>query len=182
MGFSEDDFIVLGIMKWHQREDPLVLIRAFKELLCIQPRARLILVGDGPLKNTVHQMLADIADKVNTPGYVSYSQLPKFYALADVFVHPAPSEPWGVSVNEAMACGVPVMVSTGVGAREDLVDEGETGFVFPLGDWRALADKLVSFSRTGDSVSIKASCVKKMRSWNYRQSLAAFESALGSSH
>ncbi|MCB1702343.1 MAG: glycosyltransferase family 4 protein [Halioglobus sp.] len=179
MGFSPDDFIVLGIMKWHDREDPLVLVRAFRQLLARQARARLILVGDGPLRQNVEQMLEGIEDKVHAPGYLPYSSLPGLYGLADVFVHPAPVEPWGVSVNEAMACGVPVVISSGVGAAADLVEPGQTGFVFPAGDWQDLEDKLFSLSVDTDRQSMQAACRQKMWDWSYETTRIAFERALG---
>ena len=51
LGLKDKDFVVLGIMKWHQREDPLILLRAFNRLHRNHPEARLILVGDGPLRD-----------------------------------------------------------------------------------------------------------------------------------
>ncbi len=175
MGFSAQNFIVLGIMKWHEREDPLVLIRAFRQLLGEKPEARLILVGDGPLRAEVEAMIGDIEDKVCLPGYAPYSDLPKYYALADVFVHPAPSEPWGVSVNEAMACGVPVVVSNGVGSAKDLVVEGETGFVFSVGDSAVLAQTLARCVGRQNNEAMSNACVQKMCDWSYAQSQATFE-------
>lgn len=178
-GFEDKAFIVLGIMKWHEREDPLVLLDAFRILLEEQPEARLILVGDGPLKDEVYARIANISDRVSTPGYVSYSQLPGLYALADVFVHPAPGEPWGVSVNEALASGVPVVAAKGVGAAMDLVEEGITGSVFPTGDASALAERLKGFCREGRRGAMEEACKSKMESWNYRQTMVAFEQAMG---
>lgn len=178
MGFSAQSFVVLGIMKWHEREDPLVLIRAFRQLLDAKPEARLILVGDGPLRTDVEAMIGDIRDKVCLPGYAPYSELPKYYALADIFVHPAPSEPWGVSVNEAMACGVPVVVSSGVGAAADLVVEGETGFVFSVGDSAALARVLAGYAGSPSREVMRNACLKKMCDWSYEQSQATFQHAI----
>lgn len=178
MGFSGQNFVVLGIMKWHEREDPLVLIRAFRQLLDEKPQARLILVGDGPLRAEVEAMIAGIEDKVCLPGYAPYSDLPKYYALADVFVHPAPSEPWGVSVNEAMACGVPVVVSSGVGAARDLVVEGETGFVFSVGDSAALAQLLARYAGLPNSEAMRTACLQKMCDWSYAQSQTNFDHAI----
>ncbi|MCB1687081.1 MAG: glycosyltransferase family 4 protein [Halioglobus sp.] len=178
MGLSPQHFIVLGIMKWHQREDPLVLVRAFRQLLDDKPEARLILVGDGPLRAEVKAMIGDIVDKVCLPGYAPYSELPKYYALADVFVHPAASEPWGVSVNEAMACGVPVVVSSGVGAATDLVVEGETGFVFRVGDSAALARTLADCGQRKNGEAMRNACIGKIRDWSYAQTQASFERAV----
>jgi glycosyltransferase involved in cell wall biosynthesis len=64
------------------------------------------------------------------PGFRQIAELPRFYAHAGAFVHPAMEEPWGLVINEAMACGLPVLSSRNVGAAEELVDEGVNGWVF----------------------------------------------------
>jgi glycosyltransferase involved in cell wall biosynthesis len=75
-------------------------------------------------------------------GFANQSVLPELYRAADVFVLPSDYEPFGLVVNEAMLCQVPVIVSDRVGARFDLVREGETGYIFPCGDVNALAAML----------------------------------------
>jgi len=72
----EAEFLVLGVMKWHTREDPLTLIEAFKLFLVEQPDSQLILVGDGPLKAQVVNACESIKSQVTMPGYVPYSDLP----------------------------------------------------------------------------------------------------------
>jgi glycosyltransferase involved in cell wall biosynthesis len=64
------------------------------------------------------------------PGFRQIEELPRFYAHAGAFVHPAMEEPWGLVINEAMACGLPVLSSYNVGAAEELVDAGVNGWVF----------------------------------------------------
>ena len=55
---------------------------------------------------------------------------------------PRETETWGLVVNEAMACGLPAVVSEGVGCAPDLIVAGETGEMFPMGDTDALADAM----------------------------------------
>ncbi len=69
------------------------------------------------------------------------------YAASDILVLPSEYEPFGLVVNEAMLCRCPVIVSDRVGARFDLVREGETGFVFPCGDSDALVAALLQALR-----------------------------------
>ena len=179
MGLPEDGVVVLGIMKWHQREDPLTLIRAFKIFAKENPTAQLVLVGDGPLRKQVERELKPLGDRVATPGYVPYTALPPLYAAADIFVHPAPNEPWGVSVNEAMACGVPVIAASGVGAAIDLIEEDETGFVFDSGDVDELSIKLTKAKdQTGTDRKMSLRCLERMRQWGYSQTISSFEKAL----
>jgi glycosyltransferase involved in cell wall biosynthesis len=64
------------------------------------------------------------------PGFRQIGELPGFYAEAGAFVHPALEEPWGLVINEAMASGLPVLSSRNVGAAEELVVEGKTGYLF----------------------------------------------------
>jgi glycosyltransferase involved in cell wall biosynthesis len=63
-------------------------------------------------------------------GFRQIAENPVFYALADSFVLPSAYEEWGLVVNEAMACGLPVIVSRTAGCAEDLVRDGENGFRF----------------------------------------------------
>lgn len=173
LGFPADSIVILGIMKWHEREDPLTLIDAFCHYSASQPRARLILVGDGPLKTTITHRLRGFEHLVHRPGYVTYSALPGFYGLADIFVHPAKSEPWGVSVNEALACAVPVIASTAVGAAQDLIDD-TTGMIFPRGDGVALAECMNVLAGRLHSGNFAETCSAKIAAWSYDESIATF--------
>ena len=69
--------------------------------------------------------------------------MPKIYALADVFVLPSVEETWGLVVNEAMACGLPVIVTERVGSSVDLVRDGENGYVIPAADPASLASRIL---------------------------------------
>ena len=135
---------VLGVLKFVPREDPMTLLSAFVRLHKMVPEAHLVLVGDGELRGAIEDEIknADLREFVHLPGYLPYSQLPLHYAMADIFVHPAVREQWGVSVNEAMVCGVPVIAADTVGAAKDLIKEGESGCTYAAGDSQALARQL----------------------------------------
>jgi glycosyltransferase involved in cell wall biosynthesis len=178
-GWPADAFVVLGIMKWTDREDPLTLVRAFAHLQGPCPRARLLLVGDGPLQALVRQAIAAIKPLVHCPGYVAYSALPQWYSYADVFVHPCPDEPWGVSVNEAMACGLPVLAAAGVGAGEELIDPGRNGLRFENGDAWTLAGQLQQLVEQPDQVrAMGAAARQTVAAWSYQVSMAQMRQAL----
>jgi 1,2-diacylglycerol 3-alpha-glucosyltransferase len=93
---------------------------------------KLVLLGDGPLKPqlvaSIRQL--DLASDVLLPGFKQYDELPAYYGLAGAFVHASTTEPWGLVVNEAMACGLPVLVSERCGCAPDLVVDGKNGFTF----------------------------------------------------
>ncbi len=74
------------------------------------------------------------------PGFRQIEELPRFYAHAGCFIHPALTEPWGLVVNEAMACGLPVLVSNRVGCSQDMVQDGVNGFTFDPVDVGRICD------------------------------------------
>ena len=103
----------------------------------------LLVAGDGRRRAEYEALVAERAlEGVRFLGFTAQPDLPELYAAADVFVLPSLVEPWGVVVNEAMASGLPVVVSDQVGASADLVEEGRNGHVVPAGDAGALARAL----------------------------------------
>ena len=83
------------------------------------------------------------------PGFKQYDELPAYYGCAAAFVHVSLTEPWGLVVNEAMASGLPVVVSRRCGCAADLVEEGKNGFVVDPMDSDGIARALVALSRPG---------------------------------
>jgi glycosyltransferase involved in cell wall biosynthesis len=139
LGVPVEARVVLGLAKFNQREAPWDLLRAFARLQ--DPDVWLVLAGDGPAKPALEAFAAKLS-RVRFPGYVPYPDLPALYAASDLFVHPAREERWGVSVQEALACGLPVVASSRVGAGYDLIEVGGNGFVYPAGDSGMLAHRL----------------------------------------
>ncbi|MBA3960647.1 MAG: glycosyltransferase [Chthoniobacterales bacterium] len=92
----------------------------------------LVILGDGPLKPELSRLIADFSLEAHVllPGFKQYRELPVYYGLAKVFIHASTTEQWGLVVNEAMASGLPVLVSERCGCAEDLVREGHNGFAF----------------------------------------------------
>lgn len=93
---------------------------------------RLVLVGDGPERASLLSEIQNlgIQGDVILAGVQSYRTLPAYYALASAFIHPPLQDQWGLVVNEAMASGLPVLVSARAGCAADLVEEGTDGFTF----------------------------------------------------
>jgi len=77
-------------------------------------------------------------------SFANQSEMSRAYVAADVLVLPSISETWGLVVNEAMACGLPAVVSDAAGCAPDLIEAGKTGFTFPAGDPAQLAQRLAS--------------------------------------
>jgi glycosyltransferase involved in cell wall biosynthesis len=126
-----------------ERKRPLDLIRAAALLQGGGARIEVAFAGSGELEVELKRAAKEAGLGAVFHGFVNQSALPATYAAADMLVLPSDSrETWGLVVNEAMACGLPAVVSDAVGCGPDLIEEGATGAVFPLGDIAALADAI----------------------------------------
>lgn len=110
----------------------------------------LVLLGDGPLRSDLRHLISDLRldGHVHLPGFKQYEELPVYYGLANVFIHASTSEQWGLVVNEAMAAGLPVLVSQRCGCARDLVQEGRNGFTFDPQDESQMAGLMLQVSST----------------------------------
>jgi glycosyltransferase involved in cell wall biosynthesis len=101
----------------------------------------LVLLGDGPEHASVEHSIQGegVEEAVHLPGFKQYEELPTYYGFAGAFVHASTREQWGLVVNEAMAAGLPVLVSDRCGCAPDLVEDGRNGFTFDPHDPSALA-------------------------------------------
>jgi len=98
-------------------------------------------------------------------GHVDYQDLPALYGLARVLVLPSVAEPWGLVVNEAIACGLPVLVSQGCGAAADLVENGQNGFVFDPLDGEDFAAKIDLLAHEIDLASFQSRSLEISSRW-----------------
>jgi glycosyltransferase involved in cell wall biosynthesis len=108
----------------------------------------LVLLGDGPLKADLCRLISDLSlqNCVHLPGFKQYPDLPTYYGLASAFIHASTTEQWGLVVNEAMASGLPVLVSNRCGCSPDLVQEGVNGFTFDPYSVEELAQLMLKVS------------------------------------
>ena len=104
--------------------------------------AKLVLVGDGPDRPMVQQMASAMGLGADVHFLGEQDQLEPLFLCADLFLLPSEQESFGLTALEAMNCGVPVIASD-IGGLPEVVVQGETGFLFPLGDVAAMADKAV---------------------------------------
>lgn len=105
---------------------------------------KLVMLGDGPLKDEIVNLREELglSEMVLMPGFAQYPDLPVYYGLAGAFVLASTSEQWGLVVNEALASGLPVIVSSRCGCAIDLVKNDHNGFTFDPYDVDALSRHL----------------------------------------
>jgi glycosyltransferase involved in cell wall biosynthesis len=116
------------------------------------PAARaLVILGDGNLRPMLERLrhALGLDDAVMLPGFKDYDDLPAFYGLADAFIHASTTEQWGLVVNEAMAAGLPIVLSERCGCAPELVRHGCNGFTFDPYDVDALAKLMLEMASDG---------------------------------
>jgi glycosyltransferase involved in cell wall biosynthesis len=113
-----------------------VLLRAARDL-------PVLVVGDGPERARLEGLARDLGVRATFTGDRPLDGVLEAYVAADVFALLSSYEPWGVVVNEAAACGLPLVLSDRVGAARDLLRDGENGMLVPAGDVDAAAAALV---------------------------------------
>jgi glycosyltransferase involved in cell wall biosynthesis len=121
-----------------------MLLEAFDEISAKAPEWGLVLLGGGDQKDEL-QFLAQNNKNIRFEAGVPWYEVAEYLALADVLVLPSESEPWGLVVNEAMICGLPVLVSEPSGCVDDLVKIGQNGFTFHPHQKQDLVNKMHYF-------------------------------------
>jgi glycosyltransferase involved in cell wall biosynthesis len=141
LGIPEQNIVFLFSGKFEKKKSPLLLIKAFKELK--HERLNLLIVGNGVLEGLMKED-ARSCSNIHFLPFQNQTKMPSIYRAADVFVLPSggPGETWGLSVNEAMACGLAIITSDKVGCAVDLVKENVNGYIFEAGKLEKLIEKL----------------------------------------
>lgn len=136
--------VVLYAGRFAEEKNILTLLRAATYLRAKQKDFLLCLVGKGEKREELETFCKqnDLYEQVRFVDYMLFDRLVAYYKMADVFVLPSKFEPWGLVVNEALACGLPVIASNRVGAVDDLILPGENGEIFPWENAEQLAVQL----------------------------------------
>ena len=178
--------VILFASKLQTRKHADHLVEAYRQFLGGQPeQPYLVIVGDGEERQALETRCQDLGlTGVRFAGFRNQSELPRFFQLADVFVLPSRHEPWGLIVNEAMAAGCPVIVSTDVGSHPDLISDGGSGFfpagcVFPVGDIPALTAALRHVFATPETAARMGHAARlSVTRWTYEEDLLGLRQAL----
>lgn len=171
--------VALFCAKLQPWKGPMDLLEAFARANVAN--SYLVFVGDGPSRIDVERKARDlgISDRVRLLGFLNQTQIPSAYRVADLFVLPSLFEPFGLVVNEAMLCGLPVVVSDRVGARFDLVCTDDTGKVFPAGNIDALAAILREIlPNSAIRKQMGANAARRMDTWSPIEYVEGFVKAV----
>jgi glycosyltransferase involved in cell wall biosynthesis len=163
LGLSDDTLLLLFVGKFIEEKRPADLFHAAAHLRQSGVDARAVYIGSGPMEETLRTQSSELGVTAHLLGFKNQSELPHYYAGADVLVLPSESETWGLVVNEAMACGLPAVVSDQVGCAPDLIEPGRTGDIFPVGDTPALANAIARLRPVLRLQRTKRALVAKMQ-------------------
>jgi glycosyltransferase involved in cell wall biosynthesis len=173
LGLSTADVAVLSVARLAPEKGLDVLVRAAAQTG--DPGVVILAAGEGPQRGSLESLAAGLGVRLSLLGDLDWERIVEAYVAADVFALLSRSEPWGVVVNEAAACRLPLVLSDAVGAAHDLVVEGENGFLVPAGDvasataaLRSLAGDPALRSRFG------AASRRIVSAWGYAPSVEGF--------
>lgn len=142
--FNDGTFNILFVGRMEPRKGIKYLVKAFPLIFEHYPKCRLIIVGNGWLKEYYRMYLSkEMLKNVFFEGYVSREDLPRYYATADVFCAPAiGGESFGIVLLEAMASGKPIVASSIKGYSE-LIADGQEGILVPRKDSMAIKEAVI---------------------------------------
>lgn len=142
MGWKEKIILYSGSLI--ERKGIIHLLKAFKLLAEKNKDIRLLIVGDGKKYETYKKycQFKDIEEKVYFSGFIQQEELPFYYASADVYIFPSLEDTFAVTVNEAMAAGLPILCSKFAGCTNDLIENGVNGYVIDPTDYNSIVKYL----------------------------------------
>ena len=135
LGLSPEDVAVVTVARLVPEKGIGVLLRAADGF-------PVVVAGDGPERAGLETLARELGVRATFTGDLPLESVVEAYVAADVFALLSTHEPWGVVVNEAAACGLPLVLSDRVGAARDLLRDAENGFLVPAGDVAATATAL----------------------------------------
>lgn len=182
-GIGPDDFLALFVGKLIEKKRAADFIAACGRVETTPSGRKLhgVLVGDGPLRGRLEQLAQPWAERIHFAGFHNQSELPAWYAAADALLLCSDaSETWGLVVNEAMACGLPVVASEAAGCSPDLIEPGRTGYTYSLGDVQAMAARLCDLDRTvrRDPAELQRCLAEKMAKYDFDRAAQGLEAAM----
>jgi glycosyltransferase involved in cell wall biosynthesis len=141
----------------------------------------LVLLGDGEKRTEIEETISrlGVTGSVHLAGAKSYGDIPAYYALAGAFVHASTIEQWGLVVNEAMASGLPVLVSNRCGCVPDLVQDGVNGFTFDPYNVEELARLMLKLATRNSQLSTMGLASQRIiRDWGPERFASGLKAAV----
>lgn len=158
--------IILYLGRIVARKGADILIKAFNNIYGDIDNVYLLVCGDGDYIDECKKIASKLENnKIIFTGQIDYKLRSEYYSQSNIFVLPSYSlngviEAWGLTVNEAMECGLPVIATSAVGSAHDLIQNGFNGYVIKENDIDDLEDKILKIIKSDNYEVIKEQCVK----------------------
>ena len=177
LGVGPDDTVVLCVARLGPEKRLDDLVRAVSA--AGDPRLVLVIAGEGPERALVERVAREHAVRLLMLGDVEWERIVELYVAADVFALLSERETWAVVVNEAAACGLPLVLSDRVGAAHDLLRDGENGTLVPAGDVGAAAAAFRALAADPELRRAQGERSRELaRDWGYGPSVEGFLEAV----
>jgi len=177
LGASPDDVVVLTVARLAPEKGLDVLVRAVAK--AADPRLVLVVAGEGSERSRLVELAKETGVRLVLTGDVEWERVAELYVAADVFALLSEREPWAVVVNEAAACGLPLVLSDRVGAAHDLLRDGENGSLVATGDVAAAAKALRELAEDSERRRAQGERSRELvRDWGYGPSVEGFLEAV----
>lgn len=178
IGLTPDDVAVLSVARLAPEKALDSLIRAVAR--AARPRLHLVLAGQGPEREELGRLAGELRVRTTFLGNVEWGAIVETYAACDVFALLSRHEPWAVVVNEAAACGLPLILSDQIGAAHDLLHDRVNGFLVAAQQAESAAAR--ALQELCDDERLRASAGRRSREiaadWGYGPSVHAFVAAV----
>lgn len=176
IGIPNQAITIIFVGKFEPKKNPLLLFKAFK--IINNPNLHLLFVGNGILEEAM-KLQANGSENIHFLPFQNQSFMPLVYRLGDIFCLPSqgPGETWGLAINEAMACGLPILASDKCGASIDLISEGKNGFSFKSNDENDLVQKINTLLLS-DLKEMGEISSEKIKNWSFEHIVSAIVTEL----
>ena len=175
LGVGAEEVFFLYVGRLQAFKNLGILIDGFRQVHA--QSAVLGIVGYGPEEAELRRRASGVAN-ISFYGAVSLDRISDYYVASDAFVLPS-GDIWGLVVNEAMACGLPVIAANTVGSSEDLIVHGENGYVYPWDDLDALANALDRLAGdAGLRARMGAASLSRIQRFTYKDAVPEFAAAV----
>jgi glycosyltransferase involved in cell wall biosynthesis len=180
LGIADDAIAVTQVSRFIPFKGPDEAVEAVARARSLTKEPlHLVLVGSGPMESQLKARARDLALDVTFAGWRSGQKLLEAYAATDVFLLLSRREPWGIVVNEAAACGLPLVLTDAVGAAADLLVPGENGELVRSGEIEGQAQAIARLANDG---ALRTRYGQRSREiaapWGYEPSVATFVAAV----
>lgn len=179
LSINSNEIVFLFAGKFIYKKNPLLLIDAYAKLKERKENVRLLFAGNGVLEDEIREEIKklpwNIASSIKLLPFQDQQQMKLLYRVSDIFVLPSKSETWGLSVNEALVCGTPVMVSDKCGSSHDLVKHKVNGLVFQSDNTQDLLEKMEQMCDNQFRGQLARKTKDSLKNYSYQSFLTALD-------